>query len=488
MPPSTTTSRSIRLRSGAGSGCRSITTATASSSGSRSDALPHGKQQGDQRHQRLRRRDPAQRLHRGLGQHGIGNERHQRTDRVRITDLAQRRDGRELQPEVALEQAAERGHRFADPQLAGSLDRRLRDVRVGMLEQRQDRRSGGGVADPREALEREQHQLGVVLAEHLEQVGNGVGALPLERGEARVATDRVGAVGHELAQHRGLDVPRREADGAVTHARRRVLQRREDVLRTIGPPGGLLEGRQPASGRGDEGAHTWSSATRCRRASDSPARLFAAPFICSTATRFWRETTAIASTAFTTISPPCFCSSTASDIWWVSWFIFWAAALISCAPVAFSLMAPAICRASADILPTVAEHFPRVGGLLVGRGRRLRHQARRLADGLHDAREYVLDQRHRALGVLLHRLDHGADLLGRGDGALRQPADLVGHDGEALAGVARAGGLDRRVECQQVGLVRDALDHLHDLPDFVGPVADGGDGLLQPLAVVPGIA
>ena len=97
-------------------------------------------------------------------------------------------------------------------------------------------------------------------------------------------------------------------------------------------------------------------------------------------------------------------------------------------------------------------------------------------------------RRDRVLGVLLHRLDDPADLLGRADRPFGQAADLVGHDGEALAGLARAGGLDRRVEGEEVGLVRDALDHLHDLPDLVRPLADRGDGLLQPLAVLAGLA
>ena len=112
-----------------------------------------------------------------------------------------------------------------------------------------------------------------------------VGALPLQRAQAGVAADRVGSVRHQSRQHGGLDVPGGEPDRAVAHRKRVVLQRPEDGALALGPGEGRLEGREPIGGSG-HGAQTWKTATRCRSASDSPARLLAAPVICSTATRF----------------------------------------------------------------------------------------------------------------------------------------------------------------------------------------------------------
>ena len=185
--------------------------------------------------------------------------------------------------------------------------------------------SSGRIAGPADALptrerhlEREQQQFGVLSGQHVDQVGDGVRALALEGAEPGVPPNRVLAVGDQLAEDRRLDVARREPDGAVAHRRRGVLQRRQDGAFAARLARGRLQRSDALGGREGSARHTCSRETRCRRASDSPARLLAAPLICSTATRFCRDTTAIASTAFTTISPPCFCSVTASDIWWVS--------------------------------------------------------------------------------------------------------------------------------------------------------------------------
>ena len=53
--------------------------------------------------------------------------------------------------------------------------------------------------------------------------------------------------------------------------------------------------------------------------------------------------------------------------------------------------------------------------------------------------------------------------------------DLGGDDGEALAGVAGAGRLDRGVQGQQVGLLGDVLDDLDDFADLVGGAAQFAD-------------
>jgi hypothetical protein len=59
------------------------------------------------------------------------------------------------------------------------------------------------------------------------------------------------------------------------------------------------------------------------------------------------------------------------------------------------------------------------------------------------------------------------DLLGGLGGLLGQFLDLVGHHGEALAGLAGPGRLDGGVEGQQVGLFGDLGDGLGDLADLL---------------------
>ena len=281
-------------------------------------SLAHREQERQERLQRFRRGDPAERLHRRLREDRIRHERHQRPHRIRVTDVPQRGDGRELEPEVALEETAEQRHRLLDAQLAGRLDCRLGDVGIRMVEQGEDRRGGRGVADAGKALEREQQQLGILAPEHADQMRHGIRALALECAEPGVPPHGVLAVGHQRAEDGRLEVARGELDRALAHAGRRVLQRGQDGAFAARLAGSRLQRGDPLRRRERGSGHTCSRETRCFRASDSPARLLAAPLICSTATRFCRETTAIASTAFTTISPPCFCSVTASDIWWVS--------------------------------------------------------------------------------------------------------------------------------------------------------------------------
>ena len=56
--------------------------------------------------------------------------------------------------------------------------------------------------------------------------------------------------------------------------------------------------------------------------------------------------------------------------------------------------------------------------------------------------------------------------------ARRELLHLVGHDGEPLAGLTGTSRLDRGIERQQVGLLGDAVDHLHDRADLVRPFAE----------------
>src|SRR5574338_1081423 len=100
-----------------------------------------------------------------------------------------------------------------------------------------------------------------------------------------------------------------------------------------------------------------------------------------------------------------------------------------------------------------------------------------LGDGLADA----LDRLDRAADGALDGADLGGDLLGCLGGLAGQSLDLARHDGEALAGLAGARGLDGRVEREQVGLlgdVGDQIDHFADFGRRVGQTLDGGVGLV----------
>ena len=70
----------------------------------------------------------------------------------------------------------------------------------------------------------------------------------------------------------------------------------------------------------------------------------------------------------------------------------------------------------------------------------------------------------RALFDFLGRLaDERLDLLGRFGRALGQAAHLAGHHGKTTALFARACSLNGRVQCEDVGLERDAFDHPRDV-------------------------
>ena len=79
--------------------------------------------------------------------------------------------------------------------------------------------------------------------------------------------------------------------------------------------------------------------------------------------------------------------------------------------------------------------------------------------------------------LLLDALDHVGNLAGRLAGPFGQLADLVGYHREAATLLAGAGGFDRRVERQEVGLVGDVVDHVDDLADSVGRRGEGADRL-----------
>ena len=101
----------------------------------------------------------------------------------------------------------------------------------------------------------------------------------------------------------------------------------------------------------------------------------------------------------------------------------------------------------------------------------------------------------RTVGFALDLSDQCGDLLRCPRGAFGQLADLVGHDGKALALLAGSGRFDGGVQRQQVGLLGDVVDRLDDRADLVGLGAEfahalGGrlDGDLDPTHADRGFA
>ena len=79
-----------------------------------------------------------------------------------------------------------------------------------------------------------------------------------------------------------------------------------------------------------------------------------------------------------------------------------------------------------------------------------------------------------AVSVWISPMSDG-DRRGGRLGLLGQLADLVGDDREPAALLAGAGGLDGRVQRQQVGLLGDAGDRLDDAADALGLLAEAAD-------------
>ncbi len=79
----------------------------------------------------------------------------------------------------------------------------------------------------------------------------------------------------------------------------------------------------------------------------------------------------------------------------------------------------------------------------------------------------LLGGEDRRVRLVLDSADDLADRLGRVHRALCQLPYLRGDHCKALAGVACAGGLDCRVQCEQVRLLRDLVDQLEDLADLL---------------------
>jgi hypothetical protein len=139
---------------------------------------------------------------------------------------------------------------------------------------------------------------------------------------------------------------------------------------------------------------------------------------------------------------------------------------------------------------------PGRGAQFIDGGRHLGHPARlpggrfghrgdqpvHLGDAGDDAPERARDfgrgadaGRGAGLGIL-DQPGRAARRLGAAQG---QGADFFGDDGEPAPGVAGAGGLDRRVQGQQVGLEGDLVDGADDLGRLAAGGPDVGNGGLQ---------
>ena len=80
-----------------------------------------------------------------------------------------------------------------------------------------------------------------------------------------------------------------------------------------------------------------------------------------------------------------------------------------------------------------------------------------------------VDQLAAGLDALDRIADQRLDFLGGRGRALRQVAHLGGDDRKAAALLAGAGRFDRRVQRQDVGLERDAVDDADDVDDLASP-------------------
>lgn len=121
--------------------------------------------------------------------------------------------------------------------------------------------------------------------------------------------------------------------------------------------------------------------------------------------------------------------------------------------------------------------------LLLDRSRDRARDAADALDGLCDR----LDGGHRLLGRKLHARDLGRNLVGCLGGLASKRLDLLGHHCEAAPRIARARGLDGRVQGEEIGLLgnrRDQLDDVADTRTGFGELSDalvGGLGLLHRL-------
>ena len=115
------------------------------------------------------------------------------------------------------------------------------------------------------------------------------------------------------------------------------------------------------------------------------------------------------------------------------------------------------------------------GHLLVGGVGDLLGASSDAADRLAD----LVDRADRVLARLLDLDDLRRNFLGRARGLVGQRLDLGGDDGKPLAGLAGAGGLDGRVQRQQIGLAGDLVDQADDIADFLRGLVENHDAFVR---------
>ena len=91
---------------------------------------------------------------------------------------------------------------------------------------------------------------------------------------------------------------------------------------------------------------------------------------------------------------------------------------------------------------------------------------------------HVLD---RLACLFLNALDQLGNLLGRLRRLFRQLANLISHDGEAQAVLARARRFDGRIKGQQIGLFCQVVNYLDNLANVIGARAQCVDNLARGL-------
>ena len=117
---------------------------------------------------------------------------------------------------------------------------------------------------------------------------------------------------------------------------------------------------------------------------------------------------------------------------------------------------------------------------LPGTGLNTAYGRTRLGNEIHRIGRFLaaaLDLADRLVGQQMIVRDHRIDLGRGGAGAPRQFAHFIGHHGEAPPLVAGARSFDRGIQGQQVGLLRNGPNGLHDRTDDRGLLAQGSNGI-----------
>ena len=88
-----------------------------------------------------------------------------------------------------------------------------------------------------------------------------------------------------------------------------------------------------------------------------------------------------------------------------------------------------------------------------------------------------IERGHHLLSAALKRGDQYFDFFGGFLSALRQATNFVRHDGKPTSCLAGTGRFDRRIEGQQISLLRDRLDHVEHAADLVALQLELAHGL-----------